>query len=226
MKKTRTALLHSVIALVLCCSMLMGTTFAWFTDSVTSGSNIIQAGNLDVQMYWTDDLFTGVWHNAEDTSEVPFDYDKWEPGYTEVRYVKIVNAGNLALKYSLTLAPVGAVGKLAEVIGVYYAAGVSANVTDRSLPGMTGLGYLKDAVNGGEAAYGALEPGKETVVAIALKMDEQAGNEYQNKSIGDGFVFKLLATQMTSESDSFGPDYDEDADYAIRVTTDAELLEA
>lgn len=209
MRKTKRALLTSLLALLLCASMLTGTTFAWFTDSVTSGNNIIQSGNLDVQMFWTNDLTTDVWFDAEQTgAKAPFDYDLWEPGYTEVWYVQIVNAGNLALKYSLTLAPTGAVGKLAEVIGVYYAAGVSSNVADRSLSGMNSLGYLKDAMNGGEAAHGSLLPGQATIVAVALHMDEDAGNDYQNESIGDGFVFKLLATQMTHEGDSFGPDYD------------------
>lgn len=209
MRKTKRALLTSLLAMLLCISMLTGTTFAWFTDSVTSSNNIIQSGNLDVQMFWTNDLTTDVWFDAEQAgAKAPFDYDLWEPGYTEVRYVQIVNAGNLALKYSLTLAPTGAVGKLAEVIGVYYAAGVSSNVADRSLSGMNSLGYLKDAMNGGEAAHGSLLPGQATIVAVALHMDEDAGNDYQNESIGDGFVFKLLATQMTHEGDSFGPDYD------------------
>ena len=212
MKKTRLALLHSVIALLLCCSMLIGTTFAWFTDEVVSGNNIIRAGNLDIEMYWTDDLTTGTWYNAEkDGENTPFDYDLWEPGYTEVRYVKIVNAGSLALKYSLTLAPVGVVGKLAEVIDVFYAENVTANIADRTLGGMKHMGVLKDTIRGGEAAKGELLPNNETIVAIAMHMDEEAGNIYQGESIGDGFTFKLIATQMAKESDSFGSDYDANA---------------
>ena len=119
MKKTKQALTLSVVSLILCISMLLGSTYAWFTDSVTSSSNIIKSGNLDAEMYWTEDLSTGVWHNAENEAEgVPFDYDNWEPGYTEVRYVKIVNAGNLAFKYALSLASLDAVGKLADLYGV------------------------------------------------------------------------------------------------------------
>ena len=216
MRKTKFALMQSMIALLLCFSMLIGTTFAWFTDEVISGSNIIQAGNLDAEMYWTDDLSTGTWYNAEKAGEnTPFDYDLWEPGYTEVRYVKIVNAGKLALKYNLTLAPAGEVGKLAEVIDVYYAENVTANIADRTLSGMTKLGALLKAMNGAETAKGELLPGGETIVAVALHMDELAGNEYQGKSIGDGFVFKLLATQLAKEPDSFGPDYDENAAFPV-----------
>ncbi len=213
MKKTKQALILSFISMMLCISMLVGATFAWFTDTVTSSPNIIKSGNLDVEMYWTNDLSTGVWYNAETEEDgVPFDYDNWEPGYTEVRYVKVVNAGSLALKYSLTLGALSEVGKLAEVIGVYYANNVTANIADRSLAGMTSLGYLSDAMNGGEAAYGSLAPNGETVVAVALHMDESAGNDYQEESVGDGFVFKLVATQATAESDSFDDQYDKNAE--------------
>ena len=48
MKNKKMALLHSVIALLLCVSMLVGSTFAWFTDSVKTGINTIAAGVLDV----------------------------------------------------------------------------------------------------------------------------------------------------------------------------------
>ena len=206
----RNKLFTSVLSLLLCVAMLAGTTFAWFTDSVSSNGNTIIAGNLDVKMYWAENMDGAVWHDAEDTSNVPFDYDKWEPGYTQIRYVKIVNEGNLALKYSLTLGAVSSVGKLAEVIGVYYAQNVIANVVNRDLTGMDYLGLLKDTMNGGEAAYGNLMPGEETVVAVAMKMDTHAGNAYQNQFAGE-FVFRLLATQEPKESDSFGVDYDADA---------------
>ena len=80
MKSVKRNLFTSAIALLLCVSMLVGTTFAWFTDSVTTGKNIIQSGNLDIEMYWTDDLDSGVWYNVEDAAyNTIFDYDNWEP---------------------------------------------------------------------------------------------------------------------------------------------------
>ncbi len=48
-KSPKRAWLMSVISMLMCCAMLIGTTFAWFTDTVTSGKNIIKAGNLDVE---------------------------------------------------------------------------------------------------------------------------------------------------------------------------------
>ena len=49
-KATKRALLTSVMALVMCVVMLVGTTFAWFTDTASTGVNKIQAGNLDIEL--------------------------------------------------------------------------------------------------------------------------------------------------------------------------------
>ena len=49
-RATKRALLTSVMALVMCVVMLVGTTFAWFTDTASTGVNKIQAGNLDIEL--------------------------------------------------------------------------------------------------------------------------------------------------------------------------------
>ncbi len=49
-KHTKRALLTSVLAMLVCVALLIGSTFAWFTDNVTSGINRIVAGNLDVEL--------------------------------------------------------------------------------------------------------------------------------------------------------------------------------
>ncbi|MBR6792794.1 MAG: InlB B-repeat-containing protein [Clostridia bacterium] len=217
----------SVVALLLCISMLIGTTYAWFTDNVTSAGNIITSGNLDLEMYWTDDPATGTWHDVEDPAyNKIFDYDKWEPGYTEVRYIKLVNAGNLALNYQLTLTPEGSVGKLAEVINVYAAEG-EVELKDRSdLSKLGAMGLLTSVLDGGAAAEGTLlaegqeslwHDTKETVLTIAMSMITTAGNEYQDESVGDGFSIKALATQCPYEKDSFGSDYDSNAEYPVSL---------
>ena len=104
-KNTKRALLSSVLAMVLCAAMLIGTTFAWFTDRVTSGANKIVAGNLDIALSYqnanmtafaevepgTDDLFV-----AQDGGAI-----LWEPGAAAVTYLKLENVGSLALKLSL-----------------------------------------------------------------------------------------------------------------------------
>ena len=229
MKKTLRSLALSVISLLLCFSMLLGSTFAWFTDEIESGKNVIQAGNLDIEMYWTKDLSSGTWINAEDEDAEPvFNYDKWEPGYTEVRYVKIKNAGSLAFKYALSIIPDGEVSKLADVIDVFYVENATANIGGRAeLNALGAKGTLRDAINGSIPVNGAIVPtGKtaegaysgEVVIAIALKMRESAGNEYQNLSIGDTFSLKLTATQYSFEKDGYGSDYDKDAQWPGNVT--------
>ena len=102
-KQTKKALLLSVLMLVVCLSMLIGTTYAWFTDSASSDANIIQAGNLDVKMEWA----VGTANPADETSwnategTAIFNNTKWEPGYAEARHIKISNIGSLALKYQV-----------------------------------------------------------------------------------------------------------------------------
>ena len=62
-KSTKRALLGSVMAMVLCLAMLIGATFAWFTDTASTGVNKIQAGNLDVALEMKD--ASGNWVSAE-----------------------------------------------------------------------------------------------------------------------------------------------------------------
>ena len=212
---TKKALVASLLSLVLCFSMLIGTTFAWFTDSVTSANNIIKSGNLDIEMYWaegTEDPANVSWTDA--STGAIFNYDNWEPGYVEVRHIKIANEGTLALKYKVQIVANGEVSDLADVIDVYYV-DPAIQVADRAaLANAPKLGTLTEVLAGlGESGNGTLEADTADTITIALKMQETAGNEYMNKSIGSNFSIQLLATQLTSESDSFDNQYDADAKY-------------
>ena len=108
-KTTRRALVMSLLSLLLCCSMLVGTTFAWFTDSVTSGRNQIIAGNLDVELYYSKDAdFSGEKVSVQgktnlftDKNGDPITY--WEPGVVAYTNLQVANVGNLALKYQLSV---------------------------------------------------------------------------------------------------------------------------
>ena len=227
MQKTKKSLLVSVVALMLCFVMLLGTTYAWFTDSVASSGNIIQSGTLDINMFWSEDA--QVWNDAEGENATPvFNYDNWEPGYTEVRYIKVTNEGSLAFQYQMLLSPNGKVGKLAEVIDVSYDivtdnANFVAPTAQNKAGSLQTVGTLKDIISGNlPVAGGVLLPADKTeegyysgeiVVCIAFHMQESAGNEYQNSSIGTSFDINLYATQFDYESDSFGSDYDDEAEW-------------
>ena len=229
-KITKRSLIFSLVSLLICVSMLVGTTFAWFTDSVASGGNIIKSGNLKIKMYWTDDLENGEWHDVEEAAtSAMFTYQLWEPGFSEVRYLKLVNTGNLALKYRLTIKPVGTVGDLADSIDVKYIPNVTANIDERTdFNALPTVGTLREVVTGISAGTISLPegvllpesevdstqmsgPSNETCCVLALHMQESAGNEYQAGSIGEGFYVSAVATQWTYEDDSFDQNYDEEA---------------
>ena len=216
---TKKALMLSILSLVLCFSMLIGTTFAWFTDSVTSANNIIKSGSLDVEMYWADGTEapdSATWTDA--STGAIFNYDKWEPGYVEVRHIKIANEGTLALKYQIKIVANGEVSDLADVIDVYYV-DPAVQVADRTaLDNIEPVGTLNEVLAGMPGnASGDLQAEKVDTITLALKMQESAGNEYQNKSIGSDFSVILMATQLTAETDSFDDQYDFDATYTAEI---------
>ena len=215
------ALLLSILSVLLCVSMLIGSTFAWFTDSTASTGNIIKSGTLDVKMSYSSDNATYTDVEADNAGPV-FNYDKWEPGYTDMKYIKIENTGSLAFKWQLHILPNGTVDKLAEVIDVYV-----AEVTDSfdyKLASYTKVGTLKDMIDENDgAAHGALlskttdatpdayERKGSVTLCIALHMREDAGNEYMNMQIGSSFNLTLIATQYTEENDSFNDQFDKNA---------------
>ena len=226
-KVTKKALASSLLALMLCVSMLLGTTYAWFTDSVTSAGNIIKSGTLDVEMWYADGTkavpttYTGEGAWTDASTGAIFNYDLWEPGYTEVRHIQIKNVGTLALKYKVQIVANGTVSDLADVIDVYYM-DPAEQIADRTaLAAKTPMGTLTAALAGMAAtASGNLRAGETDTVTIALKMQESAGNEYQNKSIGTDFSIQLLAAQDTVEADSFDDQYDANAEYPVATQSE------
>ncbi len=214
-KTTKRALLTSIMSLVLCFTMLLGTTFAWFTDSVTSENNIIKSGNLEVAMHWADgtldpDADTTAWKDASEGAI--FNNELWEPGYVEVRHIKIKNTGSLALKYRVDIIANGKVSELADVIDVYYL-DPAKQIADRTdlndvIP-LEKLSNVLENLGGDEStAEGALTSGEDHTITLALKMRDDAGNEYQDKAIGSHFSVVLTAIQYDYEEDSFNNDYD------------------
>lgn len=227
-KSTKRALLSSAIALCLCFVMLVGTTFAWFTDEVTSSGNIIKTGTLDVTLNWSANGTD--WNNVEDKDangkHTPiFDYVLWEPGYTQVRYLEVANNGSLALKYQLQIISQSALTetvenygdvRLSDVIDVYYAT-AKVDVPDRDLKNNSNLRYLgtlTDFVNAGSIIADELLPTEKDYATLVLQMQTSAGNEYQNLTVGTSFDIRLFATQYTHEEDSFDKLYDEDATFS------------
>ncbi len=219
-KSTKRALLLSVLSLIMCVSMLVGSTFAWFTDSVTSEGNKIQAGTLKIDLELLD-KDTEKWNSIKDSKAPIFNYDKWEPGYTDVKILKVENEGNLALKWYAKFISQNTLSDLADVIDVYVKPSetVLTYPADRNLDGYTNVGTVAQFVNTiEETTYGTLLPkdadgnGGVAYLGIALKMQEEANNDYQGLTLG-AFDIMILAAQDTVESDSFNNQYDADAEY-------------
>ena len=198
--KTKKALRGSLFALFLCIVLLIGTTFAWFTDTASTGVNKIQAGNLDVELQYN---HNETWKNAEGQT---LDFQKaagkeseailWEPGCTyKLPEIKVVNKGNLALKYTVKVTGIEGDQKLNEVID-WTMNGVDINTEQ----------HLK----AGE---------KSAAMTLQGHMQESAGNEYQGMSI-DGISITVYATQDTVENDSFGNTYDANAGYPVTKYSD------
>ena len=207
LKSKKSALLMSFTSLLICFVMLVGSTFAWFTDTASTGVNQIISGKLDVGLEMKDS--NGEWINAEGKT---LEFVKaagaaeneavlWEPGCTyKLPELRIVNKGNLALKYKVEITGIKGDAKLNDVIDWTIVEGETTNEVK------------KEGVATGE--YFLLPAGQTTApLTIEGHMDQNAGNEYQNLTI-DGIGITVLATQYTYEKDSISDRYDKDAAYA------------
>ena len=214
---TKRALFSSVIALLICFTMLLGTTFAWFTDSVTSSGNIIQSGTLDVQLLMDADV-NGTYDDISDSTSPIFSADTiWEPGRTQVAYLAIKNNGSLDLKYTVCLNVQNVTKNLNEVMEYAIVSEADANNKVTAWNGGEGVAVgtqpvlVDKALNAGETYY----------FALVIHIDELAGNEYKGGEVN--FDLTVLATQLASESDSFGNQYDAAANV---VTVTPETVQA
>ena len=220
-KTSKRALLCSVLSIALCLSMLIGTTFAWFTDTASTSVNKIQAGKLDVALEMKDG---DTWVSAEGKTLNFKAADKrtdilWEPGATyQLPELRVVNNGNLALKYKVTVT--GAKDANAENGKDDL---ILMNVLDWTYS-ISGNGGDAVSVLGTERRLAAKvgDTVASDTLTIKAKMQESAGNDYQGLAI-EGIAITVVATQDTVENDSFNDQYDKDAEYPILVTTGDEL---
>ena len=175
--------------------------------------NKIQSGNLKVDLEyataWNADGSVKTWESAVGKT---LDFQKakgaenetilWEPGCKyKLPEIRVVNKGNLALKYRIKIDGIKGDAKLNEVI--------DWTIGDNTID-------AEKVLNAGKAS----DP-----MTIQGHMQESAGNEYQNLSI-DGIIITVYATQASVESDSFGPEYDQNAAYTISAKDANDLTKA
>ncbi len=237
-KNTKRTLLASILSLILCAEMLVGSTFAWFTDSVTSGRNKIVAGNLDVELYAkVGDTYTKV---TEDTNLFRED-TLWEPGHLEVINLKIENLGTLALKYKLGINIVsekfgtnvnGKTFALSRFMNfalindektfASHAEAVNAMTTAAVYTRLSGIAGDDSAKSSGilyPSAKATPEKPSSRFVTLIVYMPTSVGNDANYKSGTEApeidLGINLFAEQTPYEEDSFDNKYDEQGDSGI-----------
>ena len=252
-KSTKRALLTSALALLLCVTMLVGATFAWFTDTASTGVNKIQAGNLDIKVEYriTADGNWQLLDNATDLFGAAGTL--FEPGHTRVVELRITNAGNLALKYKIGMNVVSETAgtnkagnpyKLSDYLKVATTSIQQYNPTDQisSLmerlifqKGDFGMWTARDFANfelktDSNGNVHALQPGAAQILGIKVYMPETVGNEANaistEKAASINFGLNVVATQYTVESDSYGTQYDKDAPLDFEPVSTADELKA
>lgn len=220
---TKKSLKASGLALVLCIAMLIGTTFAWFTDSITNKGNVIQSGNLDIGATAYDigtggvnvtipgvndgKAFTFEATGADlETSTDPIINDSlWEPGKSNAKLLQVTNKGNLAAKVKLDfdVKDNGLEGALWFDFVQIKDGKVVGNFEKRP------MSQLKKVANAVEVK---LQANENVQFVLVYGMDEKAENTYQNKTFKANVT--INATQLNSEKDGFeNPDYDKEAQY-------------
>ena len=237
-RSTKRALILSMMSLLLCAAMLIGTTYAWFTESVSSVNNIITGGNLDVELWYktvdpTDPTKTTEWAEVDANTNV-FTDALWEPGHTQVVYLKVVNKGTLSLKYQLgvnvasELAGInekGEIFRLSDYIEYSVMDGEKTGdrATLRAEAAKAEAMKLREGYSKSNKLFPVGEGTSEEIVTMVVYMPETVGNEANHKT---GTVaptlnlgINLIASQYTWENDSFGPDYDETAPWTGDVNT-------
>ena len=231
-KSTKRALMTGALAILMCVAMLIGTTFAWFTDTASTAVNKIQAGNLDVELAYKNSTTGGEFKKADKSTPVFDNNALWEPGHVEYVVLKVSNAGSLALKYKLGI-------NIASETGSTNVNGNAFNLSDHIrfavLDGdRTGNSVDRDALVAAATADSKLikegytaenhltatgTDNSQKVVTLVVWMPTTVGSEANRKtevtapSIDLGI--SVAATQDTVEKDSFDNTYDKDAVYPI-----------
>lgn len=237
-KSTKRALISSALAILMCAAMLVGTTFAWFTDTASTAVNKIQAGNLDIEVEYT--LDGEEWAKLDEAADL-FGDGLFEPGYTRVVAFRISNKGNLALKYNMSMNLVSET-KGVNKAGKEFALSDYLKVKTSPIQQVNQIGNIMVGIAFDRNASKAigwnpetnfkdakvmtndhiLSAGLQVYFIMQVYMPESVGNEANaistEKTPSIDFGINFVATQATVESDSYDNKYDKDATYPIIVS--------
>ena len=236
-KSTKRALITSALAILMCVAMLIGTTFAWFTDTASTGVNKIQAGNLDIELSYKNNSTNKQFKKADKNTPVFSNNALWEPGRVEYTVLNVKNIGTLALKYKLGINIANEVGST-NVLGNEFKLSdyIKFGVVDEDLSGKTRDEMVAAVTDGklikeGYSKESHLDTtnANETVTLVVwMPTDVGNGANYKENapvpSIDLGI--SVVATQTPYENDSFDNQYDADAPLDFEPVSTADELKA
>ncbi len=193
MKAVKRSIILCALSLALCVALLVGSTFAWFSDSITNSGNTISAGSLQAQWsYRTLNDDTAAYEPVSEELALFSSDTVWQPGEPHGYDFKVENVGSVDFEWELTIDLADTAGEsqnnLTDVL-VVYVDGVESEVgfTDGAV---VINGTL--AATDGETTAGTDESSCEFSLAFAIP--EDAGNDYQNSSVS--FSLTLSARQV------------------------------
>ncbi len=237
-KNTKRALFASVISMLLCVTMLVGSTFAWFTDNASIAVNSIESGVIDIRL-------TDAEGNDMEGQTLNFVDENgksdilWEPGCTFITQpVCLWNYSNLSFALKTSIQGFEGNEKLLKALEIKIVDYDTIRDENGNLKPFDEIqeSYLKqysDAYGGfpmqswqyglqadwAEDSDGVQtehpgvgEPKPIENICIVVHMKEDAGNEYQGLTL-TGAGLRFQAAQLADEHDSYGNQYDENADY-------------
>ncbi len=231
-KHTKKALWMSMLSIVLCLSMLVGSTFAWFTDTASTGVNTIVAGNLDIELSYKNAAPNAEFKEVStDTKDLFVDAQGdpilWEPGVASVCYFKLENVGSLDVVYKMnvsykdtvTYTPEG--GQEVKLSNALRSAIVemqdetpfadrAALIAQINANNAAALGYADTTakeIDDSETKYFAM------IVYMPTDVDNTYNIPTGKRALEIQLGVDLVATQKSSEEDSFDKTYDENALY-------------
>ena len=238
---TKSALIMSVLSLVICCLMLIGTTFAWFTDSASTGINNIIAGNLDMELLHSNGVVKDeyVTENTKLFVNSKGEEMLWEPGAVCYENLTVSNVGNLALQYKLSIN-----------VGAYNT--VFVNGTDKSLKDVLKVAVVKDGFSGDRLSAqsleftsissfekeGVLPAGNDSADVYGIVIYWEPGTDDNDYNLNNSRVsddgqplyidmgLRVIATQTPYEYDSYDNQYDKQAWDSLMEEENRNTIEA
>ena len=218
-KAMQRSILSSVVAIALCCTMMLGATWAWFTDTIVNTGNTIASGVWGGAVGLEVLNAEGAWVNANTSTAPIFTCTDWKPGDSIARVIKVSNNGNIDLDWEAAVVATENDGGLSDVIDVYYKWDVTDNTTD--ITGWEYVGTLTECMtNNGLAAklHGELTAHTEKTFGLALKFQEDADPRYSEQKVV--FDFQVLATEVQPWTEEATPDTPvEIEDGAVKTAT-------